>query len=913
MKALACWAALVAAFAISMDAAAAEPLPAGVTRGPVVEGISEYRLANGLQVLFAPDSSKPTTTVNTTYLVGSRNENYGETGMAHLLEHLMFKGSPKYPQVWKEFTARGMRANGTTWTDRTNYFASFTAKDADLDWYLRWSADAMTHSFIARKDLDSEMTVVRNELEMGENSPGRSLLKHVLGAAYQWHSYGKDTIGARSDVENVNIERLQAFYRKYYQPDNAVLIVTGKFDEAKALATIAGTFGKIPRPARKIEPTYTLDPAQDGERSVTVRRVGDTQLALAAYHTPAGSSPDFAAFSLLATILGDTPTGRLHQALVETKQAASTFAFTMAFKEPGLILVGAQLPPADSMDTARSTLVATVESFSKTPVTAAEVERARAKYLKNFELTASDPEQVGVALSNSISQGDWRLFFLQRDRVRDIKVQDVQRVAAAYLIPDNRTLGLYIPTANPQRPPAPEFADVAPMVKDYRGGAAVVEGEKFDATPQNIESRAQRFTLGDGMKVAFVPKRTRGATVNASLVFLYGDEKALLGTSSVRDMTAAMLDRGTQTMSRGEIRDALDRLKARVSAYAYPGGAVVAVDITAKRDGFLEVLKIVADMLRRPSFPATEFEQLKKEYATQIEAQRREPNSVGYNALERQGNPYRPGDVRYAQSFDEQLAEVGATTLEQVKGLHARFYGGEYSYLAIVGDFDPASTKALLSSLFGDWKSGAPYTRVPRPLFEPAPASLKFETPDKAQAFFGARLGFPMQDNSPEYAAVMVANRMLGGEPSSVLWQRIREKDGLSYGVYSQVYSSPYEPRTQFDVNAILAPQNLAKLEAAFNEEIERIRKDGFSAEKLKDAKAGMLQARKLEYAQDGSVSNSLVQHARVNRTLDFDAELDREIEAVTLDQVNAVFRKYVDPAKLVTVRAGDFAKAAAK
>src|SRR5262249_16691828 len=275
--------------------AAEAPLPAGATRGPTVEGITEYGLANGLRVLIAPDDSKQTTTVNTTYLVGSRHENYGETGMAHLLEHLMFKGTPTYPLVWEEFRRRGFRPNGSTWTDRTNYFASFAANEENLEWYLRWSADAMTHSFIARKDLDSDMTLGRNELELGENSPIRSLLERTMAAAYTWHNYGKSTIGARADVENVSIERLQAFYRNFYQPDNAVLIVTGKFDSGKTLRLIAETFGKIPRPTRAIEPTYTLDRAQEGERAVTVRRVGDTKFAIAAYHVPAGGDPDFAA------------------------------------------------------------------------------------------------------------------------------------------------------------------------------------------------------------------------------------------------------------------------------------------------------------------------------------------------------------------------------------------------------------------------------------------------------------------------------------------------------------------------------------------------------------------------------------------------------------------------------------------
>ena len=177
------------------------PLPAGITAGPTAEGISEFRLANGLKVLLFPDQSKDLTLVNVTYLVGSKHENYGETGMAHLLEHLLFKGSPRHPKAWAEFTRRGLRANGSTWLDRTNYFASFTANEDNLRWYLGWQADAMVNSFIARRDLDTEMTVVRNEMEMGENSPGRVLLQQTMAAMYQWHNYGKSTIGARSDVE----------------------------------------------------------------------------------------------------------------------------------------------------------------------------------------------------------------------------------------------------------------------------------------------------------------------------------------------------------------------------------------------------------------------------------------------------------------------------------------------------------------------------------------------------------------------------------------------------------------------------------------------------------------------------------------------------------------------------------------
>jgi zinc protease len=891
--------------------AADAALPAGVKKGPSVEGITEYDLANGLRVLLAPDASKPTTTVNTTYLVGSRHEHYGETGMAHLLEHLMFKGSPKNPQVWKEFTSRGLRANGSTWVDRTNYFASFAANDKTLEWYLNWSADAMTHSFIARKDLDSEMTVVRNELELGENNPFRVLLQRSMSSAYVWHNYGKSTIGARVDVENVNIEHLQAFYRKFYQPDNAVLIVAGRFDEARTLALIAKSFGAIPKPKRQLEATYTIDNAQDGERSVTVRRVGETQLAMAVYHIPAAASPDYAAIDILDTVLGDTGTGRLHKALVETKQAAAVFGFSFAFKEPGVAIYGAQLPNDGSLDTAKATLVATIEGFAKTPVTDAEVDRARTKFLKNFELTASDPEKVGVALSSSISQGDWRLFFLERDRVRAIKTADVQRVALQYLLPDNRTLGLFIPTAQPQRPPAPAFADAEPMVKDYKGDAPVVAGEVFEATTPNIESRAKRITLANGMKVAMVPKRTRGGTVNALMLMRFGDEKSLFGTETLGELTLEMLDRGAGGMTREQIRDAFDKLKARVNFFG-GGASAEGVQIETTRENLPEVIRLVAKILRSPTFPAPEFEQLKNEEATGIESQRKEPTAVGARALQRHGNPYPKGDLRYVGDFDELIASVKAVTLDDVKGFYSRFYAADHATFAAVGDFDADALARELGELFGDWKSRESYTRVPRPYYDVAATQIKLETPDKANAYFGASLQFPLRDDDPDYAALLVANRMIGGGPGSMLWQRVREKEGLSYGIGSGTQTNAYDKRTTFNVFAIYAPQNLAKLEAAFHEEMARVYKDGFPAERLADAKSGLLQARQLSRAQDSVLASQLNERLDIDRTLAFDQKIDRDIAAVTLEQANAVFRKYIDPSKLTTVRAGDFAKAAA-
>ncbi|MDQ3043241.1 MAG: insulinase family protein, partial [Acidobacteriota bacterium] len=417
-------------------------MPEGVQKTATVEGITEYRLPNGLKVLLFPDQTKQTITVNITYLVGSRHESYGETGMAHLLEHLVFKGTPRHPNIPAELTSHGARPNGTTWVDRTNYFETFAANDENLNWALDLEADRMVNSYIAKKDLESEFSVVRNEMESGENNAFRVLWQRVMGTAYEWHNYGKSTIGARSDVENVPIDRLQAFYKRYYQPDNSVLLVAGKFDEAKTLDLIKKYFGAIPKPDRVLPGIYTVEPSQDGERMVTVRRTGDTQMLMAGYHVPPGSHQDAAAVAVMAEVLSSEPSGRLYKALVEPKKASAIFSLNLQTKEPGYLLFGSELRKENSLDDVRSTMTETVESFMKTAPTKEEVDRAKTAMLKDIELALNDPNRVGLEMSEWIAQGDWRLYFLTRDRLKKVTPEDVQRVAQTYLKQTNRTVGM---------------------------------------------------------------------------------------------------------------------------------------------------------------------------------------------------------------------------------------------------------------------------------------------------------------------------------------------------------------------------------------------------------------------------------------------------------------------------------------
>ncbi|CAN7383005.1 M16 family metallopeptidase [Rhizobacter sp. LjRoot28] len=895
---------LSVALFIHATPALAEALPAGVTRVQAVEGITEYRLKNGLQVLLIPDASKPTTTVNMTYRVGSRHENYGETGMAHLLEHLLFKGSPKHPEVWAEFTRRGLAANGSTWFDRTNYFASFASNEENLRWYLGWQADAMVNSFIARRDLDTEMTVVRNEMEMGENSPQRILFEKTLATMFQWHNYGKNTIGARTDVENVDIPRLKAFYQRYYQPDNATLIVAGRFEPQQVLRWIASDFGRIPKPARKLPVQYTLDPVQDGERSVTLHRVGGVPLLNAAYHVPPGASADYPAVELINLIMGDTPSGRLHRRLTEQQLAAATFAFAEGLAEPGFTLFGAQLAPGQDLDRARVALLATVESVAAEPVTDEEFKRAQVKWLKDWEQAFTNPETVGVALSESVAQGDWRLFFLTRDRVRDMDRAEVQRVAEQRLVRSNRTLGTYVPTDKPVRAPTPARVDVAAELKAFKPQAAASAVEAFDASPANIDRRTQRFDIGN-LKVAVLPKGARGGAVRATLSLHFGNEKTLFGQNDVPAFVAELLDKGTATLTRQQVQDRLDALKTELSVGGSDGS--VSVTLQTRREHLADAVALVGEMVRRPALPEDALAELKQQSLSAIAQQRLEPGAVAANQLARHGNPYPRGDVRHARSFDEMVQDIESVTIEQVKAFHRRFYGLQRAEFGAAGDIDVPALRAALEKALGDWQGGEPYTRVPNPIVPAKAERFMLATPDKQNATLLAGMPVPLSDTDADYPALTMANYLLGAGGNSRLWKRIREKEGLSYDVRTSIGWNSVEPHSEWQASAIFAPQNRAKVEAAFQEELARALKEGFTAAELAAGQRGLLSFRRLSRAQDGVLASALANNLYLGRTFEVSARVDEALSKLTVEQVNAALRRYVKPSDLVVVYAGDF------
>lgn len=915
---------LLCAACLALPAQAATPKPAGAVapavlhaapeRVTTVEGVTEYRLANGLRVLLAPDASKPTTTLNVTYLVGSRHEGYGETGMAHLLEHLVFKGTPSLPEgaLVAGLKNRGMQYNGSTFYDRTNYFETFASGDDNLDWALKMEADRMVNSFIAKKDLDSEMTVVRNEMERGENSPVSVLFKQVTGLAFQWHNYGKNTIGARADVENVIIERLQAFYRKYYQPDNAVLILSGKFEPTDALARIQRSFGAIPKPTRVLNPTWTREPTQEGERTATIRRAGDMQAMMAIYHVPNGAHPDVAALEVLGEVLDSTPSGRLYEALVETRKATSVGAGALQLAEPGYFIVQAFLDKKGSLDEVRRIAFETIDGLRDKPVDVAELQRAKLKFANAFEQLLANPQALAIRLSEYVAQGDWRLLFLNRDQIEAVSAADVQRVAANYLKPSNRSVGMFIPDDKADRTQMPAEAKPAELLAGYTGRKAVASGEAFDPSPANIDARTITFALDDGARIALLAKKTRGETVSGRIVMRFGDEKSLFDKNEQIDMMAAMLDRGAAGLSHAAIDERLDALNSRLTIDTWHNTLIIGFE--SRRDKLGDFLPLLADVLRRPDFHASELETLKAQAVAALEASSREPASVAIREAGRYDNPYPKGDLRYTPTVAEAIASLRGITAADLRRLHADFLGIQDAQIALVGDFDADAVRGQLGKLFGDWRAKKPSAELPLPYRPAKPAVLKFETPDKANAQLVGGTTLPVGESSPDMPALLLANRILGESGlSSRLGDRIRQKEGLSYGVGSFLSLREKQDSGELAIVASYAPENLDRLMTALREELTRFATQGVSASELEDARKGMLQQMSIARSNDGSLARTLSTNLWVGRDMKWQANLERRLQAITVDELNAVIRKYFDPEHFAFIQAGDFARVAAK
>ncbi len=886
---------------------------AGVAAAPEfvtsVEGVKEYRLSNGLQVLLVADPAQTNVVVNVVYHVGSRHEGYGETGMAHLLEHMMFRPSKKFSSIKQTIGNKGAFANGTTFYDRTDYYEILPASDSNLIWALDMESDRMVNSLMRNEDLQKEFTVVRNEFESGENEPDRILQERILSTMYLWHNYGKSTIGSKEDIERVPINNLAAFYRKYYQPDNATLIVAGKFDEKKTLGLIESYFGKIPRPTRVLTPPYTVEPPQDGERYVELRRNGDIPSIGVAYHTPAYSDKDYVANDAVIEILTDDPTGYFYKKLVDTKLATKEYGWSLTSYDPGFTYFAVSVPKDKSLDSAKNAFLDAADHLSTLTITQEDLDRAKNSLKKQVSDMQNNTLRFSIGLADIIGAGDWRLFYIYRDRLEQLTLADVQACLKKYYLKSNRTVGVFIPDKTSERVVVGDRPNVDALVKGYKGRATVAETATFESTIPNIKKNTEYGSMSNGMHYALLKKPAKGDKIYGNFILKVGDAQSLSGKNSIPTLTASMLKMGTTTRSKKDINDQLAKLKSSISFSAGGGGSSINISVVTDKDNCMATLDLLTDILLHPAFDSNEFSKLLIDIGASIDENRTNPQALAITTCRQKTSAYSKGHPLYPESLDEQAVDLKMANLQDIKSFYTDFYGADHGYVSFVGAIDGAAIKGALEKGLAGFKSKTAFAPIEQKVVEVKGGTQAINIADKKNAMMYGEISIPLKESDPDYVALEIANEMLGGGAfiNSRIADRLRENEGMSYGAGTFVSASYKYPVCSWGVYAIFNPMYKNRLDSAFKDEINKALQGGFTADELKKSVTAWLGQRKTLLGVDNYLASHQATYLDQGRELDFDTQFEDKAKALTVEQVNAALKKYVSVDKITIVYAGDF------
>ncbi len=903
---------------------AADAPPAGFKLVKTEGRITEYTLeANGLTVLLLPDHSAPAVTFMVTYRVGSRNESYGTTGATHILEHLMFKGTAAHNKTdgtgFDQILERtGAETNATTWLDRTNYFE--TTGPQDLPLVVELEADRMRNLRLLDEDRRPEMTVVRNEFERGENNPASALETEIWSAAYIAHPYHHNTIGWRSDIENVPIEKLRAFYDTYYWPDNATVSVIGDFEPAATLALIASRYAAIPRAPHPVPQVYTEEPRQSGPRRVTVQRPGELPLVAIAHKIPPGTHADFPGLQVLGSILTDGRNSRLYQTLTDKNLTTAVTANASFNRDPSLHILMAELTPGTATEKVEKLLIEGVEKVKKDGVTPAETASAIARITAATALARDGSFAMADALNDCIAVGDWTLYDRLSAAVRAVTPADVQRVARTWLLADQSTTGLFLPKDDaPAAEPAPgaaeKPADIAAAVP------APAEKPAAEVTPGPVRLPKAPATATQGAEAAvslLAPRILRSRTAGLDLLVCpTGVQDVITVTGSLPafspanpalgSLTAGMFERGTKQHTATQLAGLLDAVGAQIQFTA----SRQTIDFSAKflkKDTAL-VIGLLAEQLRQPAFPADEFAKLQTQLAAATESSREDTDHQAATAFSQAAFP--AGHPNRRSTPDETLAALKKTTLADVKTFHHDWCGPAAFTVVAVGDLDPASFTAAVEKSFTGWTGGRPLPAVtPAPALGAAtPVSVSIPGKESLSVVMGQPSGLRASD--PDHLPLALATAALGSGFTSRLIGHVRDTEGLTYGIASRLAADTFTDG-QWAIRATFAPALLEKGLASTRRELTAWHQTGLTADEFAYRQNALAGAHRVSLATTEGLAGAILGTLQAGQPLTRLDTLPAEIHALTLDQVNAAIKKHLDPEKMIQVIAGSLDKAPA-
>jgi zinc protease len=367
--------------------------------------------------------------------------------------------------------------------------------------------------------------------------------------------------------------------------------------------------------------------------------------------------------------------------------------------------------------------------------------------------------------------------------------------------------------------------------------------------------------------------------------------------------------RGTKTKTRQQLQDEIQKLNATINVGGGGIGSARAT-ISTTAENLIPAMRLAVEILREPAFPAADFEQIRNQRIAQIERGRTEPGTLVGQTLQANLSPYPRTDVRHVRTIDEEIEDLKKVTIDDVKQFHQKFFGASQGELVVVGKFEIPDVERAASDLLGSWKSASPYKRIVNSYKQVEHINTKIETPDKENAQFSAGIRLRMKDSDPDYAAMVMANYMFGGTIKGRLPDRVRNREGYSYGVNSNFTAPAEGDAAAFSAVAIANPVNTPKVEASFVDELSKTLRDGFTAAELDAAKKSLRDERVQSRSSDAGLSGLIAAREQFGRTLSFDQDLDAKLQALTLEQVNAAFRRQVKVSDVSIVKGGDFKRA---
>jgi zinc protease len=908
---------IITALALLAPARAAAPAPEGFKLIRQDAGVTEYRLtANDLGVLLMEDHAAPVLTLMITYRVGSRNEVTGTTGATHLLEHLMFKGSKNFHAgngrgFDTVMDAIGGINNATTSYDRTNYFENLPSDQLELA--LQLEADRMRGLLLREEDRQPEMTVVRNEFERDENDPASALTKELFGTAYLAHPYHHPVIGWRSDIEKVSIAKLREFYDTFYWPNNATLTLIGDFKADAALALIRQRFGAIPHSPHPIPEVYTEEPAQTGQRRVTVRRPGEVGVVALGYKAPAATHADHAALEVLAAILGEGKTSRLYRALIDTNLAISADAGQEFLRDPNLFLVLSMLAPGATHTQVEAALVTEIEKIKREGVTPEEVSRAISKLLARNAYARDGSYAIASQINEPIAVGDWSLYFRGPAAIKAVTPLDVLRVAQTYFLESQSTVGWFIPEATAAGARTSSvgtrssaFARAAHYYRDPIQARGVFPAASANAPTgaggspaTQVAARAHRREI-NGIEVVTLPTGIKDVvtfrgTLNA------GDAFNPPGNAAIADLTAAMLDQGTMARDKFEVSGLLEQAGATVGFNA--GSHTLTFSGKCLRADLAVVLGLLVEQLRTPRFDSAEFDKVKKQVIGAYQRQMEETDFRGGNAFARAMFP--DGHPNHPPADDAYLAAVNAATLDEVKAFHAAFYGPQSARIVLVGDLDENVIDATLRKSTTGWTGGKALPTHPNATLPSASRLERVAMPGKTSVSVFIGQPSELRHRDADYLALSTGTAILGsGFFSARLLAIVRGQEGLTYGIRASLNADTFCDG-YWGIAGTFAPELLAQGLASTRRELERFVSQGVTAEELATFKGTLVGSYQVTLSTTDGLASALLNALLRGHDLSYVDTYPEKVRALTLEQVNSAIKKHLHADRMITVTAG--------